>query len=75
MIFRSKININISVKGVFQTLINDGNKNATFIDGTTGKKLTFDKLKSDSKKLAAGLIEKAGFKHGDVLAIFSPNLV
>jgi len=74
MIFKST-NIDIPVKGIYQTLINDANNNATFIDSTTGKKLTLDKLKSDSKKFAAGLIDKAGFKRGDVLAICSPNQV
>ncbi|PKY41889.1 acetyl-CoA synthetase-like protein [Rhizophagus irregularis] len=76
MIFKSTTNIDIpAVKGVYQALINEANENATFIDGITGEKLTLDKLSSDSKKLAAGLIDKAEFKRGDVLAIFSPNQV
>ena len=74
MIFKS-MNIDILVKGAYQTLIDDANNNATFIDSTTGEKLTLDKLKSNSKKFAAGLIDKTGFKRGDVLAIFSPNQV
>ncbi|CAG8829416.1 14221_t:CDS:2, partial [Cetraspora pellucida] len=32
-------------------------------------------FKSESKKFAAGLLDKVGFKRGDVLAIFSPNQV
>ncbi|CAB4467643.1 unnamed protein product [Rhizophagus irregularis] len=75
MIFKSTTNIDIPVKGVYQALINEANEDATFIDGITGEKLTLDKLSSDSKKLAAGLIDKAGFNRGDVLAIFSPNQV
>ncbi|POG80767.1 hypothetical protein GLOIN_2v1512565 [Rhizophagus irregularis DAOM 181602=DAOM 197198] len=75
MIFKSTTNIDIPVKGVYQALINEANENATFIDGITGEKLTIDKLRSDTKKLAAGLIDKAGFNRGDVLAIFSPNQV
>jgi 4-coumarate--CoA ligase len=75
MIFKSAINIDIPVKGVYQALIDDANVNATFIDSTTGERLTYKKLRSDTKKLAAGLIDKVGFKRGDVLAIFSPNQV
>ncbi|CAB4410919.1 unnamed protein product [Rhizophagus irregularis] len=75
MIFKSTTNIDIPVKGVYQALINEANENATFIDGITGEKLTINKLRSDSKKLAAGLIDKAEFNRGDVLAIFSPNQV
>ncbi|PKY14937.1 acetyl-CoA synthetase-like protein [Rhizophagus irregularis] len=75
MIFKSTTNIDIPVKGVYQALINEANENATFIDGITGEKLTIDKLRSDTKKLAAGLIDKAEFNRGDVLAIFSPNQV
>ncbi|GBC04838.1 hypothetical protein RclHR1_00590024 [Rhizophagus clarus] len=74
MIFKST-NIDIPVKGVYQDLLNEANDNATFIDSTTGESLTLDKLRSDSKKLAAGLIDKLGFKRGDVLAIFSPNKI
>jgi acyl-CoA synthetase (AMP-forming)/AMP-acid ligase II len=75
MIFKSTTIVDIPVKGVYQALIDDANINATFIDGTTDERLTHEKLRSDSKKLAAGLIDKAGFKRGDVLAIFSPNQV
>jgi len=46
-----------------------------FTDGTTDKKLTYGEFKSNSKKLAAGLINKVGFKRGNILAIISPNQV
>ncbi|RIA90938.1 AMP-dependent synthetase/ligase [Glomus cerebriforme] len=46
-----------------------------FSDGTTDKKLAYGEFKNNSKKLAAGLINKAGFRRGNVLAIFSPNQV
>ncbi|RIA89002.1 hypothetical protein C1645_851678 [Glomus cerebriforme] len=78
MIFRSSHpDIEIPEVGVFQYTtsnpygINDDK--AIFIDGTTDKRLTFGQLKSSSRKLAAGLINKVGFKRGDVLAIYSPN--
>jgi hypothetical protein len=48
---------------------------AIFIDGITDKILSFGQLKTNSKKLAFGLINKVGFKRGDVLAIYSPNHV
>lgn len=80
MIFKSTMpDINIEFKGVYQILFNDVNgisdSKPVFIDGLTGRKLTYGELKSNTKKLAAGLIEKAGFKRGDVLAIYSTNQV
>jgi len=44
-------------------------------DGITDEKLTYGELKRISKRLAAGLIDKAGFERGNVLAIVSPNKV
>jgi 4-coumarate--CoA ligase len=80
MIFKSPLpDIEIPAMGIYQYIasnpsgIND-NK-VIFIDGTTDKKLTYGEIKSNSKKLATGLVDKAGFKRGDVLAIISPNQV
>ncbi len=80
MIFKSPYpDIEIPVKGVYQYVTSNpygiSDDKVIFTDGTTDKKLTFGTLKSNSKKFAAGLIDKAGFKRGDVLAIFSPNQV
>ncbi|RIA89004.1 hypothetical protein C1645_799648 [Glomus cerebriforme] len=78
MIFKSSFpDIEIPKIGVYQFITSNPYKinddKAIFIDGTTDKKLTFGQLKSNSKKLAAGLKNKVGFKRGDVLAMFSPN--
>ncbi|CAI2174496.1 11998_t:CDS:2, partial [Funneliformis geosporum] len=71
--------IEIPSVGIFQFVFSNPNKvsedKPIFIDGLTDKKLTFAELKSNAKKLAAGLQDKVGFKRDDVLSIFSPNQV
>lgn len=49
-----------------------GDKDA-LIDGTTGRSLSFNQLAAQVDKMAAGLHQR-GFKKGDVLAIFIPNV-
>jgi acyl-CoA synthetase (AMP-forming)/AMP-acid ligase II len=44
-----------------------------FIDGPTGRTLTYAQLVGGVQKLAAGLAER-GFKKGDCFAIFCPNV-
>ncbi|POG59609.1 hypothetical protein GLOIN_2v1720803 [Rhizophagus irregularis DAOM 181602=DAOM 197198] len=78
MIFRSKFSdVDIKKIGVYQFITSNpygiDDDKAIFIDGNTDKKLTFGQLKTNSKKFAFGLINKIGFKRGDVLAIYSPN--
>jgi 4-coumarate--CoA ligase len=80
MIFKSNFpDIDIKKIGVYQFItsnpygINDDK--VIFIDGITDKKLTFGQLKTNSKKLAFGLVNKVGFRRGNVLAIYSPNHV
>jgi 4-coumarate--CoA ligase len=80
MISRSNFpNIDIKKIGVYQFITSNpygiDDDKVIFIDGVTDKKLTFGQLKTNSKKLAFGLINKVGFKRGDVLAIYSPNHV
>jgi 4-coumarate--CoA ligase len=80
VILRSKIpDVEIPSIGIYQFIFSDekysSDDKAVFIDGITDKKLTFGKLKSNSKKFAAGLQDKLNFKRGDVLSIFSPNQV
>ncbi|CAO3667457.1 unnamed protein product [Rhizopus stolonifer] len=43
------------------------------IDVSTGKSLTFAKIKDNILRFAAGLQDKCNFKRDDVIAIFSPN--
>ena len=43
------------------------------IDGPTGRTLTYGQLTDGVRRVAAGLAQR-GFKAGDTLAIFSPNL-
>src|SRR6266542_3988944 len=78
--FKSKFpDIEIPKIGVYQYITNNpygiNDDKIIFIDGITDKRLTFGQFKSNSKKLANGLINKVNFKHGDVLAIFSHNHV
>jgi len=80
VIFRSKLpDLEIPQTGIYQFIFSDekhaSDDKAVFIDGITDKKLTFNELKSNSKKLAAGLQDKVNFKRGDVLSIFSPNQI
>ena len=44
-----------------------------FIDADTGRKVTFAELRTQVNALAAGL-SRRGFEHGDVFAIYAPNL-
>lgn len=46
---------------------------AALIDGTTGRVITYTRLKQDVGRVAAALAER-GFGKGDVLAIYSSNL-
>ncbi|CAB4394608.1 unnamed protein product [Rhizophagus irregularis] len=83
MIFKSNFpDIDIKKIGIYQFITSNlhGIKDdeIIFINGIideklTEKKLTFGQLKANSKKLAFGLINKIGFKRGDVLAICSHN--
>src|SRR5215208_2582336 len=43
------------------------------VDGPGGRTLTYGQLAATISRAAAGLAER-GFRHGDVLAIYSPNL-
>src|SRR5689334_11069030 len=43
------------------------------IDGPTGRTLTYRQLADGVRRAAAGL-HRLGFRKGDVLAIYSPNL-
>ena len=43
------------------------------IDGTSGRTLTYNQLRSQINHLAAGLHQR-GFRKGDVCAVFCPNL-
>ena len=80
MIFRTNFpDIEIPKIGLYQYITSNpygiDDDKVIFIDGITNKKLTFGQFKSNSKKLAAGLIDKVGFKYGDTLAVCSPNHV
>jgi acyl-CoA synthetase (AMP-forming)/AMP-acid ligase II len=43
------------------------------VDGPSGRSITYDQLAGAVRSVAAGLAER-GFRKGDVMAIFSPNL-
>ncbi|CAG8604779.1 10155_t:CDS:2 [Diversispora eburnea] len=80
MIFKSKFpDVDIPTTGIYQFVTSNPNKvpddKVIFVDGITEKKLTFGELKRNTKKFAAGLIDKFNFKRGDVLALISPNEV
>ncbi|RIB04156.1 hypothetical protein C2G38_2008510 [Gigaspora rosea] len=80
MIFKSKFpDIKIPQVGIYQYVTSNPKKipddKVTFVDGITGRSYTFGEIVHESKKFAAGLQDKLGFKCGDVLTIFSPNQV
>ncbi|CAG8483975.1 10169_t:CDS:2 [Diversispora eburnea] len=80
MIFKSKYpDIDIPTTGIYQFITSNPNKvpddKVIFVDGITDKKLTFGEIKRNTKKFAAGLIDKLNFKRGEVLALISPNEV
>ena len=57
---------------VFGRIDEVGEKPA-LIEGTTGRTLTYNQLREQTNKFSAGLNER-GFKKGDVMAIFIPNM-
>ncbi|KAF0554944.1 acetyl-CoA synthetase-like protein [Gigaspora margarita] len=80
MIFKSKHpDINVPQVGIYQYVTSNPNKipddKPIYIDGITGKSYTYGEFKHESKKFAAGLQDRLGFKCGDVLAICSPNQI
>jgi 4-coumarate--CoA ligase len=46
-----------------------------YVDVVTGRSITFGELPRLTKRLAHGLVHKAGLKRGDTLLVFSPNHV
>ena len=78
MIIKTPV-IEISTIGIYQSIMNNSNgindDKIILTDGITGETLAYGELKRNSKRLAAGLIDKAGFKRGNVIAIVSPNKV
>jgi acyl-CoA synthetase (AMP-forming)/AMP-acid ligase II len=44
------------------------------VDGVTGKQFTYAQLDAMSKRMAAGFAE-LGVRHGDVIALYSPNTI
>ncbi|KAF0476705.1 acetyl-CoA synthetase-like protein [Gigaspora margarita] len=80
MVFKSNYHdIEIPQNGIFQYVMNNqegiSDNKLIYLDGNTSKGYTFGELKSGSKRFAAGLRDKVGFKRGDVLGIYSPNQV
>ncbi|CAG8450614.1 12755_t:CDS:10, partial [Cetraspora pellucida] len=71
--------IKVPEVGIYQYVTSNPNKipddKTIYVDGITGKSYTFGEFKHESKKFAAGLQDKLGFKRGDVLAIFSSNQI
>lgn len=57
---------------VFQRLAEHPDKPA-LIEGVTGRMLTYAQLQAQARAFAAGLVAQ-GFRKGDVLALYSPNL-
>ncbi|CAG8669809.1 17336_t:CDS:2 [Dentiscutata erythropus] len=80
MIFESKYpDIKIPQVGIYQYVTSNPNKisddKVIYVDGITERSYTFGEFKHESKRFAAGLQDKLGFKRGDTLAIFSPDQV
>ncbi|RIB08609.1 hypothetical protein C2G38_2132896 [Gigaspora rosea] len=78
MVFTSRyIDIKISQDGIYKYVTSNPNNipddKIIFIDGINDKNLTFGRFKNESRKFAALLKNRIGFKQGDVLMILSPN--
>ena len=80
-IFTSKYpSLPIPQTGIVQTLFeskfqNEKPDRVCYVDVLTGRELTFRQLKDMIYRFAAGLQDVCGFKKGDVLALYAPNLV
>ncbi|HEX8852298.1 MAG TPA: AMP-binding protein, partial [Pyrinomonadaceae bacterium] len=57
---------------VFSRFDQNANKPA-LIDGLTGRTITYGELRESIRRVATGLAQR-GFRKGDVLAIYSPNV-
>ncbi|RIB06824.1 hypothetical protein C2G38_2135536 [Gigaspora rosea] len=73
MIFNSSCpEVEIPKIGIYQYATSNKNKisdnKVIFTDGMTDEKVTFGELKRDSRRFAAGLQDKLGFKRGKVTA-------
>ncbi|RIB13036.1 hypothetical protein C2G38_2099411 [Gigaspora rosea] len=71
MIFKSKYpDLKVPQVGIYQYITSNPNSipddKTVYIDGITGKSYTYGEFKHDSKKFAAGLQDKLGFKRGKV---------
>lgn len=81
MVIQSPLpDIKVPETGIIQFLFNDNPHNIPedrklLIDAFTGESLTYGKLKDNIFRFAATLQDKFNFKHGDVVAIYSPNQV
>ncbi|CAG8677106.1 23571_t:CDS:10, partial [Dentiscutata erythropus] len=75
MVFNS--DIKTSQDGVFHYVTGSKipDNKIIYLDGTTNKGYTFGQFKSESKKFAAGLQDKVGFKHGGKVTLVDPKYV
>ncbi|KAF0488031.1 acetyl-CoA synthetase-like protein [Gigaspora margarita] len=78
MVFTSRFTeIKIPQDGIYKYVTSNPNNipddKIIFIDGVNNKNLTFGRFKNESRKFAALLKNRIGFKQGDVLMILSPN--
>ncbi|CEP16256.1 hypothetical protein [Parasitella parasitica] len=72
--------IKIPETGIIQFLFDNNphyipQNRKVLIDAFTGESLTYGKLKDNILRFAATLQDKFDFKHGDVVAIYSPNQI
>ena len=77
MIYRSPLpDVEIPVRPLHEHVFEHAGRwpgKPALIDGPTGRTLTYAQLQAAVRGVAAGLAAR-GFGHGDVLAIYSPNL-
>ena len=77
MIFHSRFpDLDIPEVGLAQFVIGNAERfgdRPALIDGPTGRTLTYRALATMVRRIAAGL-QQRGFKQGDVVAVYSPNL-
>ena len=76
MVFSSKYEIDVPQQDFFSYVLGDiaGNEETVaLVCGLTGRKYTYEKLKDYCRRVGVSMLER-GYRKGDVIAIYSPNV-
>lgn len=76
VVFKSKYQVNIPKQDFFSYILGDitgHEEDLALVCGLTGRKYTYEKLKDYCTRVGISMLER-GYRRGDVVAIYSPNV-